>query len=237
MEKACSEPEGLNGRLGLKLKMYIQHVLENDSDTVLLLEDIAKRGSEFCDELSSRGTTDQRKSRRHESGADWRIKDKAALIVAGQKEAKEAAKDLKKWLRNCEKLTICDPYILHFSVPGRGKVTVFQSIDEYVDFVSDLVPASARHLKLFGCGYTKKIKTALLKKLKKGRAMDFCNTKLVHDRYLIKDNIDGRMIGTSFGGFGYRIFTILPLPREDTQKLLRFLTIIERDGTPPELVT
>jgi hypothetical protein len=135
MEKACDEPAGMNGRLGSKLKTDIKHVLENDRDAIRLLQDIGRHGSGFCDELSSRVGAHEKEGRQDGLGTDWRIRDEATLtlIVAGQKKAKEAAKDLKKWLRNCEKLTICDPYIVHFSVPDEGKVTLFPSIDEYVD--------------------------------------------------------------------------------------------------------
>jgi hypothetical protein len=81
-----------------------------------------------------------------------------------------------------------------------------------------------------GCfrGYTRQIKTAIRRKLKEGRTLEIFDTQPVHDRYIFKNNVDGRMLGTSFGGFGNKIFTILPLPREDPQKLLAGLRVIER---------
>jgi hypothetical protein len=61
---------------------------------------------------------------------------------------------------------------------------------------------------------------------------------LSQNSFITKDNLEGRMIGTSFGGFGAKVFTVLPLPREDTVKLLRLLYALQHEGdaTPPASV-
>jgi hypothetical protein len=104
-----------------------------------------------------------------------------------------------------------------------------------VEFIASLLPAVARHVKFYGAGYTKKIKTALKRKLKDGRTLDIFDTSHIHDRYVIKDYSEGRMIGTSFGGFHNKIFTILPLPRDDVQRIVTFLRWIELENSVPQL--
>ena len=98
----------------------------------------------------------------------------------------------------------------------------------YADFVVQLLPASAKRVKLFGCGFTTKIKTLLLRRLKEGRMVQCFDTNEIHDRYVIRDDQDGRMLGTSFGGLGSKISTVLPLPPDDTVVLLYNLAKIER---------
>src|SRR5262249_51576926 len=77
---------------------------------------------------------------------------------------------------------------------------------------------------------TANIKKAVRRRLKEGRQLEIYDTNMIHDRYIIKDNTEGRMIGTSIGGFGAKVFTVLPLPYEDTIKLLSILYLITHDA-------
>jgi hypothetical protein len=111
--------------------------------------------------------------------------------------------DGTRWLKDAQVVAICDPYIFHFEPPKKKlREPIFRSEDDYVDFIAGLVPATARHVKLYGAGYTKKIKSALKRKLKEGRTLDIFDT--FHDRYVIKNYSEGRMLGTSFGGLSSR---------------------------------
>ena len=65
-------------------------------------------------------------------------------------------------------------------------------------------------------------------KLKEGRNVTIYDTNLIHDRYILKNNSEGKMIGTSFGGIGNKVFTVLDLPREDVTTLKRYLHQIEQ---------
>jgi hypothetical protein len=96
------------------------------------------------------------------------------------------------------------------------------------------LPPTARFVKLFSLGFTAKIKKDLYAALKEGREVKLFTTPHIHDRYIIRDNSEGRMIGTSFGGFGNKIFTVLPLPAEDVRHLVGLLHVIEQGGNPLE---
>jgi hypothetical protein len=147
------------------------------------------------------------------ASSQWRARSYSQLIVAGGEEAKQAIRDLTRWLKDAQVVAICDPYIFHFEPPKKKlREPIFRSEDDYVDFIAGLVPATTRHVKLCGAGYTKKIKSALKRKLKEGRTLDIFDTFHIHDRYVIKNYSEGRMLGTSFGGFHNKIFTMLPLP-------------------------
>jgi hypothetical protein len=194
LERAGDHPEGLSGLR--RNKGEINRVLENNGAAIRLLRDIGEHGESFCDERAPGTRSDPNDARERRASSDaWRS-DAANLIVNGQREAEQAARDLKRWLKNAEIVTICDPYILHFSVRGRDAITLLRSAEDYVSFISDLIPASAGHDKLFGCGYTREIKTAIRRKLKQGQTLEIFDTRLLHDRYIIKNNVDGRMLGS-----------------------------------------
>jgi hypothetical protein len=240
LEKAARHPGGFERLDGSRFREDLYRGLEHDYQTIRLLRDIDKFGGSFCEESVPVGGERpvDRGNRKRRSDA-WRADTPdlvMQLIVAGEDEALDAARDLKRWLRDAQVVAICDPYIMHFSLgPKRKSSTLFKSTDDYVQFISNLLPATARHVKLYGNGYTGKIKTAIRRKLKAGRTLDFFYTNDIHDRYIIKNNAEGRMLGTSFGGFVSKIFTILPLPREDTQRILAFLRLIELKLSIPQL--
>jgi hypothetical protein len=205
------------------------------------LRNIEKSGGSFCEgtfsDDSDRAAEARGRKKRNEIFRTDDVRGNATqLIVAGGEEAEQATKDLRRWLKNAQVVAICDPYILHFKAPNNKLPhTLFESDDDYVEFIASLLPAVARHVKFYGAGYTKKIKTALKRKLKDGRTLDIFDTSHIHDRYVIKDYSEGRMIGTSFGEFHNKIFTILPLPRDDVQRIVTFLRWIELENSVPQL--
>ena len=145
------------------------------------------------------------------------------FITIGESGAKKVLKDLKKWLSEATQITICDPYVLK----GPG-AKIYSSEEDYIDYFSSLFPASATKIKIFGNGFKTSIRKKMKAKLKEGRSITFFDTNMIHDRYIIKDNTEGRMIGTSFGGLGNKVFTVLELPKEDVVTLSRYLRKIEQ---------
>lgn len=99
----------------------------------------------------------------------------------------------------------------------------------YVDHICSLVPITAREVKIFGTGFTTSIKNAVLNILKEGRLIKFIDTTRIHDRMVLRDGSEALWIGTSFGGFGNKIFAINALLPDDVKVLRRVLYDIERN--------
>jgi hypothetical protein len=141
------------------------------------------------------------------------------LIVLGKEQSKKEFRNLRSWLKNAKTVTIVDPYILHS--PSNSKL--FESSEMYCDYLVDLISPETKKLTLVGNGYTNDIKQKLRSKLKEGREIKFVDTNSIHDRYLIRDSSQGKMIGTSLGGFGNKMFTILDLPAKDVSTICEFI--------------
>jgi hypothetical protein len=162
---------------------------------------------------------------RDERGAtDLGPRDLLHMIVAGTPAAKRSIADIRIWLKGSEQIAICDPCIMH-----PKKSALFSSDDDYINYVKRLLPKSARSVDFFGTGFTRRIKTRMLRETKHGRQVRFFDTNLIHDRYIVRDRAHGRMLGTSLGGFGDKIFTMLDLPTEDTKALTIYFDKIRRD--------
>jgi len=241
LEKAARRPGGYAELDNSDFRDELHRALERDSKTIQTLRNIEKLGGSFCEGTFTKGSdraseAAERKKREEIFKTNDVREDAWQLIVAGGKEAEQAVKDLKGWLQDAQAIAICDPYIFHFKLPKKQpKHPLFLSADEYVDFVANLIPRTARHVKLYGMGYTKTIQAALKSKLEINRTLNIFDTPFIHDRYVIKDYSEGRMLGTSFGGFHNKIFTILPLPREDVERILSFLRLIEAQVSIDEL--
>jgi hypothetical protein len=198
--------------------------LDDDFRWIEFLYLAAHRGISPCNNY---GSNNDRGADRRITVQEWNS-DKANLIVNGTQDSKAATQEVKRWLAGAQKLIICDPYILKFQVRAKTNLALFPTVTAYVEYIDGLVPASVKHLKMFSCGFEKPIKTALRRKLKEGRMLEIFDTNEIHDRYIIRDDKEGLMIGTSFGGFGSKIFTVLPLPAADTAKILSCLHGIEK---------
>jgi hypothetical protein len=141
------------------------------------------------------------------------------LIVLGREQAKKEFRNLRSWLKNAKTVMIVDPYILH----GPSNSKLFESSEMYCDYVADLISPEAKKVTLVGNGYTNDIKKKLSLRLKEGREIKFVDTTSIHDRYIIRDSSQGKMIGTSLGGFGNKMFTILDLPSNDVATICEFI--------------
>lgn len=146
------------------------------------------------------------------------------LIVNGVESAKKESRNLKLWMKNANSILIIDPYVLHF--PGNSKL--FPTEESYCDYISDLVSDSTKDLIFVGCSFTSSIKSKIKLSLKNGRSVHFIDTNQIHDRYIIKDYQHGKMLGTSLGGFGNKLFTILDLPTEDVKTICNFIHEIKQ---------
>jgi len=120
------------------------------------------------------------------------------------------------------KITIVDPYLLHF-----GKALLYATPHDYVMEVCDLIPESAKKMRLFGTGYTSEIEAKFLGELRSGREVKFVDTTRIHDRIILRDDATAKMIGTSFGGFGRKLFAVLDFPPSDISDLKDVLNDIE----------
>ena len=55
----------------------------------------------------------------------------------------------------------------------------------------------------------------------------------IHDRFIIKNSLHGKMIGASMQGFGGKIFAMLDIPSEDLPPLLESLRQIAAVSEKP----
>jgi hypothetical protein len=149
--------------------------------------------------------------------------DVLEFIVEGKEAAKNAMAEIRRWLKGSRHIVICDPYIMH-----PKKSPLFKSDEDYVRYVRNLIPKTARKVDFFGNGFTQRVKSRMLREVSCGPEIRFYDTKTIHDRYIIRDRKFGRMIGTSLGGFGNKLFTVLDLPPRDTTALLAYLDKIRR---------
>lgn len=209
------------------LVLLIKGVLDGDSAARTLFESADFR--EMIRQLADRYQRDAQaqldRPGKHHIEAPTKLDpdDLMRLIVAGKSAAKDALKDIRKWLKGAERIAICDPYIMH-----PKTAALFKSDDDYIGYINRLLPKSAHSVDFFGNGFTGRIRKALLHEVKEGRQVRFYDTNSIHDRYIIRDRNDGRMLGTSLGGFGNKIFTILDLPATDTKTLVTYLDKLRR---------
>jgi hypothetical protein len=143
------------------------------------------------------------------------------VVKTGKMEAKNGIDILQNWLNGARDLIICDPYFLNFNKNG-----IYKDIDEYAESIIYLIPPSVMEIDLYTNSYTAKVRKAILNPLKHCRIIRHFNSNEIHDRFIIKDGLDGKMIGTSFGGFGRKFFSIVDLSLEDTLTVKRELYAI-----------
>lgn len=155
------------------------------------------------------------------------------LIVTGKPEAaRDMLGDLRRWLAGATKVVLCDPYLLHFRPSA-----MFGDLTAYVDAISGIFPATVTAVDLYGTGFTGKVKTELLNALKDGRNVRVFDAQGLHDRFILKDRDQGRVMGTSFGGFGSKFFFTEELSaadvaevRAELRRLAPFPTQLNRGG-------
>ena len=141
------------------------------------------------------------------------------LIVSGNADAAaDSLSRLRLWLRGAQKVSICDPYLFQFKETG-----FFPTLEEYAEALLKILPSSAKNLDIYSNSYTKSVRKCVMRKLKPGRTVRHFSSHDLDDRFIIKDGKEGKLIGTSFGGFGRKFFTMIDLPKEDVRGVVREL--------------
>lgn len=141
--------------------------------------------------------------------------DAIHLIVSGTVDAgRDGLRHLRKWLAGANEVVICDPYFLQFR-----PTSLFPDLRSYADGLAGLFPATVKSIDLYTNSYAKVVRPTVLRALKAGRSVRHFSSPDLHDRFVIKDRVDGMLLGTSFGGFGNKFFALLDLPRNDVAAL------------------
>jgi len=140
------------------------------------------------------------------------------IVRAGAEEAADGLAHLRNWLRGAQDVVICDPYLLKFSPSD-----LYRDVEIYADALAGLIPASAKRLDLYTNSYENAVRPIVLRAFKEGRNVRHFSSDRIHDRFVLKDGSTGKMIGTSFGGFGRKFFGMLDLEPNDVATVLREL--------------
>jgi hypothetical protein len=145
------------------------------------------------------------------------------IVSAGSTSGETAFRNLRGWLKGSSEIIICDPYLLKYR-----KSDSFKTIDAYVNAINGMIPRTAKKIEIYTNSYETEVKKKLSLLLKDGREVKYINSKEIHDRFIIKGEREGKIIGTSFGGFGNKFFAVLDLSEDDAfqvKTLLRNLRL------------
>lgn len=138
------------------------------------------------------------------------------LIVSGNVDsAQDAMSGLRRWLSGAQKVIICDPYFLHYTSSD-----LYKGVEDYADGLSGIFPKSVKDIDVFSNSYTTSTRRYVMNKLKEGRRVRHFSSHQIHDRFIIKDGEEGKLIGTSFGGFGRKFFSMIDLPPDDVHAVI-----------------
>jgi hypothetical protein len=138
------------------------------------------------------------------------------LIVAGNVDAAiDSLSGLRLWLKGAKKIIICDPYLFHYK-----RTSLFPTVEKYADGLAGILPASAEKLDVYSNSYTTSVRKCVMKEFKFRRTVRHFSSHDLHDRFIIKDGIEGKILGTSFGGFGRKFFSMIDLPAEDVKDVV-----------------
>lgn len=138
------------------------------------------------------------------------------LIVAGNVEsARDGMSELRRWLTGAAKVIICDPYFLHFQPSS-----LYRSVEDYTTSIEKIFPASVKDVDIFSNSCTTSVRSCVMKKLKIRRNVRHFSSHEIHDRFVIKDGREGKLIGTFFGGFGGKFFAMIDLPPDDVREVI-----------------
>jgi hypothetical protein len=140
------------------------------------------------------------------------------IVSAGSAAGQEGLSSLKKWLSGADEVTVCDPYLFHFQ-----PTEMFPNVESYARALRGLIPNSVKKLDLYSNGFTRVVRSEISRHLKEGRMIRYFSSAHLHDRFIIKGGTEGKIIGTSFGGFGNKFFAMLDLPRADVNEVLNHL--------------
>jgi hypothetical protein len=142
------------------------------------------------------------------------------LLIRPQKtDVLDLLSRLKLWLRGAKRVIVCDPY---FFQPVT-KHSLFKSYEDYAERLLRLFDPDTKNIRIFCDRFNDGTKKAICEPLKEGRSVEVFSSRAIHDRFIIKDDRYGKMIGASMQGFGGKIFAVLDLPEEDVAQLLSLL--------------
>lgn len=139
-------------------------------------------------------------------------------------ETERDLKYIKKKSQSNEWLIITDPYFLQWSGPNRA----FVSEKIYTEYIVDYIPKDLKKLDLFILpDPNKRIQKKFNDKIRsRGTLISYWETTEIHDRTIIRDNMTGTMMGTSFGGLGNKLAFILDIPPKDLENFMQQLNRI-----------
>ncbi|UWQ21629.1 hypothetical protein [Jannaschia sp. W003] len=136
------------------------------------------------------------------------------LIAANAPSANDAISRLRNWLKGAKHVIICDPYFFKFIPNG-----IYPTVEKYASSIEKMLPKSATRIDIYSNGHTITAKRAVVGKLKAGRSIRHFSSSGIHDRFLIRDNNAGKIIGTSFGGFGSKFSVVVDLSEKDVKSV------------------
>lgn len=148
------------------------------------------------------------------------------MLTGVSGEVKRDQKYLKKKSSSNELLIITDPYFLQWDGPNKA----FASEKEYTDYIVDYIPCALKKLELFILpGPNKRIQKNFSNRIRsRGTQITYRETREIHDRTIIRDDMTGTMMGTSFGGLGNKLAFVLDIPSEDLKLFMAQLDRIRR---------
>lgn len=128
---------------------------------------------------------------------------------------------LKRKAYSNEWLIITDPYFLQWNGPNKA----FASEKLYTEFIIDYIPRDLKKLDLFilpspNQRIKKKFNACIRSR---GTRVSYWETNDIHDRTIIRDNMTGTMMGTSFGGLGNKLAFALDIPTNDLKLFMEQL--------------
>lgn len=135
------------------------------------------------------------------------------IVAANLGDARDGLHTLRHWLKGSEEVILCDPYLLQFT-PSE----LFPDVEVYAKAVADLIPKSVKKVDLYTNSYSQKVRPVVLQRLKEGRNVRHFSSDQLHDRFLLKGGSEGKVLGTSLGGFGRKFFAVVDLDSADVSE-------------------
>jgi len=137
------------------------------------------------------------------------------IVAANLGDARDGLHTLRHWLKGSEEVILCDPYLLQFSPSA-----MFPDVDAYAKAIADLFPKSAKKVDLYTNSYSQMVRPAVLQRLKEGRNVRHFSSDQLHDRFLLRNRSQGKVLGTSLGGFGRKFFAVVDLDPADVSEVV-----------------
>lgn len=146
------------------------------------------------------------------------------MLTGVSGEVERDHKYLKKKSHSNEWLIITDPYFLQWDGPNKA----FPSEKKYTDYIVDYIPRELKKLELFILpGPNKRILKKFNDRVRgRGTQVSYWQTTEIHDRTIIRDNMTGTLMGTSFGGLGNKLAFVLDIPDQDLKMFMEQLNRI-----------